>query len=145
MLLDLIRKAEDAARDLPQCEFQTNHHFANGMYAREIFMAAGTFAIGKMHKQEHFFMITKGKIQIATEEGSEIFEAPGFVVARPGTKRALFVLEDAICISVHKTDKTDLDEIEKEVMEDDPLALFDARNQLKNPALNAQKELSCLG
>jgi len=38
---------------------------------------------------------------------------------------------DAIGITFHKTDKTDLDEIEKEMIESDEFALFDSSNKLK--------------
>ena len=35
-------------------------------------------------------------------------------------------------MTVHRTDKMDLDEIEAELIEEDPTALFDARNNLKD-------------
>jgi hypothetical protein len=38
---------------------------------------------------------------------------------------------DAIGITFHKTDKTDLNEIEKDLIEPDELALFDSNNKLK--------------
>ena len=40
-------------------------------------------------------------------------------------------LTDAIGITIHKTDKTDLDEIEAELIEPEEMALFDAKNELK--------------
>jgi hypothetical protein len=38
---------------------------------------------------------------------------------------------DSIGITIHKTDKTDLDEMEKELVEPDDMALFDSHNNLK--------------
>lgn len=119
---------------LPQIEPPTNHYFAKGMYAREMLASAGTVIVGKIHKQEHLFILTKGVISIG---GQKPIEAPSVVVSPAGTKRAIFVLEDAVFMNVHITDKTDLDEIEAELIESEKLLLFDAGNKLK--------ELPCLG
>ena len=48
---------------------------------------------------------------------------------------------DSIGITVHKTDKTDLDEIEAELVEYDEASMFDSGNKLKNPALKMQENL----
>lgn len=61
---------------------------------------------------------------------------PGDVIeSQPGTKRVTLALTDAIGITIHKTDKTDLDEIEADLIEPEPAALFDSRNNLKFPVL----------
>lgn len=44
-------------------------------------------------------------------------------------------MTDAIVMNVHKTDKTDLDDIEADLLEPEPAALFDAGNNLKFPEL----------
>ena len=134
-MIQKIRRAETAMREMPQVELETKHYFADGMYAREVFRPAGTFIIGKVHKREHFYIVTKGAVQVASADGLQIYEAPAVVVSKPGTKRAVLALEDSVCMTVHRTDNTDLDAIEKELIEEDQRTLYDAANHLKRRAL----------
>ena len=43
---------------MPQVDLSdhTKHHFADGMYIRELFRPAGTTIVGKVHKKEHFYI-----------------------------------------------------------------------------------------
>jgi hypothetical protein len=68
---------------------------------------------------------------VTTDEGVRDIEAPAVVISSPGTKRAVLALEDSVCLTVHRTDKTDLAEIEAELIEYDPTALFGPDNKLK--------------
>jgi hypothetical protein len=131
MLLDLINRAETAMREMPQVEVETNHYFADGMYARELIRAAGTLIVGKVHKREHFYIVTKGAVQVAMGDDVKTYTAPAVIVSKPGTKRAVFALEDSVCMTIHRTDNTDLDLIEEELIEESPLSLFNAHNKLK--------------
>ena len=62
------------------------------------------------------------------------------IESEPGTKRVTLAVVDSIGITVHRTDKTDLDEIEAELIEPDDLALFDSSNKLKQ-IVSQMKEL----
>lgn len=114
-----------------QVELPTDHYFADGMYARVIARHAGVLIVGKVHKREHFYIVTKGRIQVTTDDGVREIAAPAVIVSKPGTKRAVLAMEDSVCMTVHRTDKTDLDEIEAELIEPDGTALFDAYNRPK--------------
>lgn len=115
----------------PQAELQTEHYFSQGMYCRKVFRQAGTLIVGKVHKEPHFFMCVKGEIIAWTETGMRKLEAGDVVESKPGTKRVTLAVTDAIGVTVHRTDKTDLDEIEAELIEPDDTALFDSSNKLK--------------
>jgi quercetin dioxygenase-like cupin family protein len=122
----------------PQAELQavadsmhTEHYFHGGMYARKLTRPAGTLIIGKVHKQDHYFLCAKGEIIAWSEKGMVHLYAGDIIESKPGTKRVTLAVTDAIGITFHKTDKTDLDEIEKEMIEQDDLALFDSSNKLK--------------
>jgi hypothetical protein len=122
---------------MPQAELPTEHYFSEGMYCRKLFRKAGTLIIGKVHKKDHLFMCAMGEIIAWTENGMKKMVAGDIIESKAGTKRVTLALTDAIGITVHKTDKTDLDEIEAELIEPDDMALFDSSNKLKISAQNA--------
>lgn len=121
--------------NMPQAELVTEHHFSPGMYMRKVFRPAGTVIVGKVHKEPHFFLCAMGEIAAWTENGMVTLKAGDVVESKPGTKRVTMALTDAIGVTIHRTDKTDLDEIELELIEPDTTALFDARNDLKDRLL----------
>lgn len=116
---------------MPQAELTTEHHFSPGMYMRKVFRPAGTLIVGKVHKEPHFFLCAKGEIIAWTENGMKRLQAGDVVESKPGTKRVTLAVTDAIGVTIHRTDKTDLDEIEAELIEPDTTALFDANNGIK--------------
>jgi quercetin dioxygenase-like cupin family protein len=116
---------------MPQAELQTEHFFSPGMYCRRVFRPAGTLIVGKIHKEPHFFLCAMGEIIAWTETGMRRLQAGDVVESLPGTKRVTLAVTDAIGITIHKTDKTDLEEIETELIEPDDSALFDSSNKLK--------------
>jgi hypothetical protein len=116
---------------MPQAELKTEHFFSPGMYCRRVYRSAGTLIVGKVHKEPHFFMCAKGEIIAWTEAGMRKLQAGDVIESKPGTKRVTLAVTDAIGITIHRTDKTDLDEIEAELIEPDDTALFDSSNKLK--------------
>lgn len=118
--------------DLFLASIKMSHFHADGMYCRVAFRKAGVTIVGKVHKREHFYIVSKGAVMVTNgDDEPQTHMAGTVVVSQPGTKRAVFALEDSICMTIHRTDKTDLDEIEEELIEPDALALFDAHNRLK--------------
>jgi quercetin dioxygenase-like cupin family protein len=109
------------------------------MYCRRVFRPAGTLIVGKVHKHPHFFLCAKGEIIAWTEKGMKKLQAGDVVECQPGTKRVTLATQDSIGVTIHKTDKTDLDEIEAELVEPDNTALFDSGNNLKQIIADLKK------
>ena len=116
---------------MPQVELVTEHFFVPGMYCRRVYRPAGTLIVGKVHKQPHFFLCAKGEIIAWTEQGMKKLQAGDVIESQPGTKRITLSTQDSIGVTVHKTDETDLDKIETEMVEPDDTAMFDSSNKLK--------------
>jgi quercetin dioxygenase-like cupin family protein len=134
-----IEKLQAEMIKMPQAQLETEHYFSEGMYCRKLIRPAGTLIVGKIHKKTHFFLCAKGEIIAWTESGMRTLRAGDIIESQPGTKRVTYAISDAIGITVHKTDKTDLDEIEAELIEPDETALFDSSNKLKEFVIEAQK------
>jgi mannose-6-phosphate isomerase-like protein (cupin superfamily) len=129
--LEQIERLQREMSVLPQLELETEHYFSGGMYCRKLTRPAGTVIVGKVHKKEHFFMCAKGEIRAWSEKGMVTLKAGDVICSKAGTKRVTLALTDAIGITFHVTDKTNLDEIEAELIEPNDMALFDANNKLK--------------
>ena len=129
--LEQINRLQGEMMKMPQAELPTEHYFSDGMYCRKLRRPAGTLIVGKVHKKDHFFLCAAGEIIAWSEKGMVTMRAGDIIESKAGTKRVTLAVEDSIGVTFHRTDKTDLNEIESELIEPDEAALFDAHNKLK--------------
>ena len=94
------------------------HTFADGVYIRQMDMAKGTVVVGAIHKHLHVWFLLTGDVTVATEDVTEDYIAPCYVVSTPGAKRVILANEDSIFVNVHKnpSNTKDVDQLEKEIV-----------------------------
>lgn len=92
------------------------HRFSKGIYTRELTMPAGTVIVGKRHAQEHIVLMTEGHCTVFTERGQEELRAPCTFISPAGEKRVLFIHEQTTWTTVHRTDETDLEAVERDLI-----------------------------
>ena len=112
-----IMNLEQVMREMPDqidWEEYTYHHFADGVYLRELFMPAGMVVVGKIHVTKHLTIVASGTVQITTDKGVEEITGPTVFVSPAGAKKAIHAITDATLMNPHPTDETDLDKIEDE-------------------------------
>lgn len=99
-------------------ELPLKHDFVPGMYIRTIYMPAGTLLTSKIHMTEHPFVITKGCACVWIDNvGWQELRAPYTGITLPNTRRVLYIKEDCTWTTFHATTLTDVDEIEKMIIE----------------------------
>jgi hypothetical protein len=103
----------------PQEELPVQHDFLDGVYMRTVFMKAGLIVVGKIHKQEHVALISKGSATVLTEHGVIEIKAPFIFKSPPGARRALVIHEDMVWTTVHRSDHTDLEQLEEQLIAKD--------------------------
>ena len=65
---DRIQSFENALMGMPQVELKVTHYFADGLYAREMFIPKGTMLTGALHLFEHINVCSQGDISVYTED-----------------------------------------------------------------------------
>jgi len=94
------------------------HSFADGVYVRQMDMKQGSVVVGAIHKHLHVWFLLTGDITVATEDTTENYIAPCYVVSTPGVKRVILANEDSIFVNIHKnpSNTQDIDKLEKEIV-----------------------------
>ena len=111
--------AAPAALQVARDSFVLRHHFAPGVYMRELHIPAGLITTGKIHKYPCLNILAKGKRATLVDDHIEVVEAPYIHLSQAGAKRVSYTIEDAVWITVHPMDRPynemTNDEIEREL------------------------------
>ena len=83
-------------------------------------MCKDTFVVGAIHKHLHVWFLLTGNISVVTEDKTEDYIAPCYVVAEPGTKRVIYANENSLFVNIHKnpSNTQDIDVLTKEIVAD---------------------------
>lgn len=111
-----LEKSFEKSPDVIKVEIDTQHHYAHGVYSREVLIPKGCTLTGKIHRHSCINVITKGKITVETENGQKLITAPAVLISPPGTKRAGYAHSDTIWMTFHHTEQTNHELIEQEVI-----------------------------
>ena len=139
MMRQKVETLQQELSKLPQYEPQTKHYFHGGMYCREVFRHAGVLVVGAVHKKEHFYLIVSGTVAITDGEGNvQEVTGPHLFQSKPGTKRAVYAVTDALCMTFHAIEATSVEEAEAELVEVEPNSMYSLGNQVKHKEIEVQ-------
>ncbi len=119
-----VRDLQAAMLFQPQYVPLTEHSFHGGMYCRQVWRPATCLIVGKVHRKEHFYLVAKGTVLITTDDGAQEITGPQVLKCAPGTKRAVYAVTDALCMTFHATSAKTVEEWEAEAVEPDDTSPF---------------------
>jgi len=111
-----ILRIEEHILQLPQTVLPIEHYHIDGVYARSMFIPAGTLLTGKIHNFESIAILAKGTIRITNGTESYVISEGHIMVDQPGVKRLGYAETDVVFITVHRTDNTEIEAIEDELV-----------------------------
>lgn len=114
-IFELAMQRMNAKGNTAECPLE--HTFTPGLYTRQIFMPARSVIVSKIHKTEHPFIISKGRVSVWTDEGVQELSAPHQGITKPGTRRLLVVHEDTIWTTFHAGPENTPEEFERRIIQ----------------------------
>jgi len=94
------------------------HTFADSVYIRQMDMTKNSIVVGAIHKHLHAWFLLTGHITVSTEDTTEDYVAPCYIVSTPGVKRVILANKDSIFVNIHKNPSItkDVNKLEKEIV-----------------------------
>jgi hypothetical protein len=100
-------------RKHPQIEAPITHHFADGIYGREMLLPAGATIVGKKHRFATLNILAQGEISVTNADGAvRVLKAPAVFVSPPMSQKVGHAITDVVWINVHPTRLQDVASIE---------------------------------
>lgn len=114
---ETVRQLESRLAELPQVDLRTTMTVHGGMCARTIFIPAGTMLTGALTKCDNLCVVD-GDITVTTDAGPVHLLGFNVLPAKAGAKRVGFAHGDTWWTTIHRTDETELDAIEREMTDE---------------------------
>lgn len=109
MALEAAIRTQPGSIDQSGIDSLTHHHFAPGVYMRELYIPKGTLLTGMIHKTEHLNIFAGGDLSVWTDHGMRRLVSYEIILSKPGIKRVGYAHEDSVWITVHPNVKDEKD------------------------------------
>ena len=112
-----VDRLESFILQMPQVDLQTTHALSGCVYARTIFIPAGTVLTGAVHKKDHINVV-HGDISVSTDDGMKRITGYHVLPTKAGMKRHGFAHGDTHWTTLCETQLDEVEAIENELVED---------------------------
>lgn len=100
------------AEDIAAAGIEITHHFAGGLYAKEMRVPAGV-KIGKhVHDFDHFSVLLVGAVSLDLDGEKSKINAPALLTIKSGQQHVITALTDVVWHCIHATPETDPDKVD---------------------------------
>lgn len=91
---------------------QTVHHFAAGVYAKQMTMPKSHWAEKHVHAYDHLSILASGSVVVEVDGVRTGYVAPACIEIRAGKAHRIEALSDSVWFCIHATDETDPDKVD---------------------------------
>jgi len=96
-----------------EVDLGTQHHFSSGVYAKQMMMPKGYFALSHAHENDHLSILASGEVIVKTDAKAIKYTAPACITVHKGVNHSITALQDAVWFCIHATDETNPDKVDE--------------------------------
>lgn len=89
------------------------HHFAGGVYAKQVLIPAGYALVQHKHAHDHLSFLAAGTVEVQVDGVSQTHSGPVALTIHAGKHHGVKALTDAVWLCIHATDCEDEAEIDQ--------------------------------
>lgn len=89
------------------------HHFSDGLYAKQMVIPAGHFAVTHAHAYDHLSILASGQATVEVDGVVTMHTAPACINIAAGKHHEVIALTDIVWFCIHATDETDPDKVDE--------------------------------
>jgi len=98
---------------LPQTDLGVEHHFSDGLYAKEMHLPQGHTAVSHVHTYSHLSILATGRAHLVADGVTQTLTAPCCIEIKAGVQHIIEALENLTWFCIHRTDETDIHSIDQ--------------------------------
>jgi mannose-6-phosphate isomerase-like protein (cupin superfamily) len=88
-------------------DFGTVHHFSSGVYAKQMHLKKGYFALSHKHAYDHLSILASGVAMVEVGGEKTTYTAPACIEIKAGKHHQITAMEDVTWFCIHATDVAD--------------------------------------
>lgn len=104
----------EVTADILRCEIE--HHFAPGVYAKQVTIPAGSVLTQHRHTFDHMSILASGKVTVQLGSRRREYVAPAVINIPAGLNHTVCSHTESVWFCIHHTDEVDPDKIDMELV-----------------------------
>lgn len=92
------------------------HHFSSGVYAKEMRLPAGHYAVSHAHPYSHLSVLASGRALVETDHGSTEYSGFAVIEIKAGIHHKITALEDVRWLCIHACEETDPEKVDDVIL-----------------------------
>lgn len=89
------------------------HHFSDGLYAKEIHIPEGYIVGSHAHTYDHLSLLASGEVIVKTDDLETKFIAPAMINIKKHCNHEIYAVKDAVWFCIHATEETNESKVDE--------------------------------
>ena len=98
-------------------DLDVKHFFSSGVYAKQMTLDSGNYALTHKHNYDHLSILSKGIALVECDGIGIEYSAPACIEIKAGVEHKITAIEDTVWFCIHATNVTDIEEIDSTLID----------------------------